>query len=152
MSCFQCSPRTFNYIISGIAKHRHDYFTYMPNAQTEWELVESNISLLYRYNQIAVDEIYGNRPPSLHLCTSIEGDPLPPSSHEPIEELRIHHVPYELIEPYQLLKHMQCVNYQCIDSTEYRESELSKWFKKLIYTLKDALISEQASYKQANWE
>lgn len=54
-------------------------------------------------------------------------------------------------KPYQLLMWLQCIDYQCSDSTEYNDSYERETLDAIIQDIKDTLITTHSDYKAATW-
>ena len=57
----------------------------------------------------------------------------------------------EKFEPYQFLKALECIDYQCSDSEKYSESNTRKILKTIIDDCKNYIIGESNEYQSAKW-
>lgn len=128
MSCMMLDERVYHYVRSAISKH---YQSYQYSELRKWTETEKDefVGRLFEWNQKAYSERYA------------EEDEIYPLSPGWVFDTCI----------FQALKYMECIRYQCVDSTEFNSSEDVEALEELISAVKNWIIGEMQEYKAAKW-
>lgn len=74
------------------------------------------------------------------------------ADQDPMDYVReIKQIAWSDLDIFQLLKALECIDYQCIDSDKYSSSLERKILKEIIEDCKDAIIKPSLDYQSAKW-
>lgn len=124
MSCFIHEDTTFERLLATCIDLETGHMWYLKDTPTRW------VEALRLYNFKAFNERY-------------------PTNIEPIEEwIPRPSLPFTYVEAFKIL---DSIDYQCVDSKEYRESDTPRQVETIQLTLARRTICKLTEYAEASW-